>query len=54
MCDDDGSYVYNKFTVEVKVLREEVGNYIMDVFVSPPRHEALNVNPIPGFGRQLP
>ena len=52
--DDDGSYVYNKFTGEVNMLREEMGNYIMDVWVPPPRYEALNCEPIPGFGRQLP
>ena len=34
--DEDGSYIYNNHTGEVNVLREEMGNYIMDVWVAPP------------------
>ena len=29
--DDDGSYIFNKYTGEVNMMREDQGNYIMDV-----------------------
>jgi hypothetical protein len=41
--DDDGSYVLNKLTGEVNWMREENGNYIMDLWVMP--------NGGQGFGR---
>ena len=33
--DDEGSYIYNKATGEVNLLREEQGNYMLDVYVPP-------------------
>jgi len=33
--DEDGSYVYNKASGEITSLREENGNYMMDVWVMP-------------------
>jgi len=45
--DSSGSYVYHKVTGEVNALREEEGNYIMDVWVPPPE-----VARAMGFGRQ--
>ena len=32
--DDDGSYVYNKATGDINWLREENGNYMMDMWVA--------------------
>ena len=34
--DDDGSFIMNKHTGETNWLREEDGNYILDVWVPPP------------------
>ena len=42
--DDDGSYVLNKMTGEVNLLREERGKYIKDLWVMP--------NEDQGFTRQ--
>ena len=33
--DDEGSYIYNKSTGEINMLREEEGNYMLDVWVPP-------------------
>ena len=33
--DDDSSYIMNKRTGEINVLREEDGNYMLDVWVKP-------------------
>ena len=44
--DDEGSYIYNKTSGEVNWLREEDGNYMLDVWI-PPR-EAMGQD----FGRQ--
>ena len=33
--DEDGSYIVNKSTGEVNALREEQGNYMLDVYVPP-------------------
>ena len=33
--DDDGSYIYNKITGEINVLREDDGNYMLDVWIPP-------------------
>ena len=33
--DDGGSYIYNKSTGEVNMLREDEGNYMLDVWVPP-------------------
>ena len=44
--DDDGSYIQNKATGELNWLREENGNYILDVWVIPPGNSDA------GFGRQ--
>ena len=42
--DDEGSYIQNKVTGEITLLREENGNYMLDVWILP--------NNDPGFGRQ--
>jgi hypothetical protein len=42
--DDDGSYIQNKATGEINWLREEDGNYLLDVWVVPSEET--------GFGRQ--
>jgi len=52
--DDEGSYIYNKYTGEVNMLREELGNYIMDVWVPPPGEEDQDTRLPRVFGRQLP
>ena len=46
--DEEGSYIMNKATGEVNWMREEDGNYIMDLWVIP--QEAMNSSA--GFGRQ--
>ena len=33
--DDDGSYIFNKQTGEVNWMREEAGNYMLDLCVAP-------------------
>ena len=33
--DDDGSYIYNKASGEINVLREDDGNYMLDVWIPP-------------------
>ena len=45
--DADGSYIVNRTTGEVNWLREESGNYMLDVWIVPP--SALPAEP--GFGR---
>jgi hypothetical protein len=35
MFDEEGSYIENKTTGEINWLREENGNYIMDLWVVP-------------------
>jgi len=42
--DDEGSYVLNKTTGEINWLREDNGNYVMDLWVMPHKN--------PGFQRQ--
>ena len=42
--DDEGSYVLNKLTGEINWMREDNGNYVMDLWVMP--------NGKPGFQRQ--
>ena len=44
--DEQGSFIYNKLTGELNALREEQGNYMLDVYV-PPGCDTT-------FGRQLP
>ena len=44
--DDEGSYIQNKATGALNWLREENGNYILDVWVIPPGNSDA------GFGRQ--
>ena len=34
--DDDGSYIENKITGEINWLREDNGNYMLDVWIVPP------------------
>ena len=49
--DDEGSYIYNKSSGEINMLRESCGNYLLDVWVPPPEE----VNSLQsGFGRPLP
>ena len=48
--DEDGSYIENKITGEINMLREEHGNYILDVSVVPGQTWFANTGP--GFGRQ--
>ena len=38
--DDDGSYIMNKTTGEVNWMREEDGNYILDLWVIPPKESS--------------
>ena len=33
--DEEGSFVINKYTGEVNMLREEGGNYMLDIWVPP-------------------
>jgi len=33
--DDEGSYILNKTTGEINMLREEDGNYMLDIWVQP-------------------
>ena len=47
--DELGSYIFNKATGEVNALREEQGNYMLDVYI-PPR----DVAEAEGFHRPLP
>ena len=48
--DDEGSYIENKYTGEVNWLREENGNYILDVSVVPGKTWFQHNEP--GFTRQ--
>ena len=45
--DEEGSYIENKLTGEINMLREEDGNFMLDVWVPPP--EAMDKS---GFIRQ--
>ena len=45
--DEEGCYVENKITGEINLMREEEGNFMLDVWVPPPE-VALEI----GFGRQ--
>ena len=49
--DEEGSFIYSKLTGEVNVLREEEGNYMLDVWVAPPGSDEYNEL---SFGRQGP
>ena len=33
--DDEGSYIYHKASGEINVLREDDGNYMLDVWIPP-------------------
>jgi len=44
--DDEGSFILNKLTGELNMLREENGNYMLDVYVPPAKSMS------PGFVRQ--
>ena len=46
--DEDGLYVENKITGEINWLREEAGNYMLDLWVIPPEEMPAEA----GFGRQ--
>ena len=49
--DDEGSFIYNKQTGEINMLRESGGNYLLDVWI-PPAAEALQM--MQSFQRPLP
>ena len=49
--DDEFSFIYNKASGELNQLREEDGNYMLDVWVAPPgtrEYDSLT------FGRPIP
>ena len=48
--DDEGSYILNKVSGELNWLREENGNYLMDVWVMPQGDYKAAMNEM-GFGR---
>ena len=48
--DEDGSYILNKATGELNWLREESGNYMLDVWVPPPAYFSEDNGHL--FGRQ--
>ena len=49
--DDDGSYIINKSTGESNALREDDGNYMLDVWVPP---EGSGEHNLACFRRQEP
>ena len=53
--DKDGSYIENKSTGEVDMLRGDNGNYMLDMWIVPPRTTEwgpMQNNAPPSFGRQ--
>ena len=53
--DEDGSYIMNKVTGELNLLREQNGNYMLDMWIVPPQTNELGHRPNsvpPSFGRQ--
>ena len=48
--DDDGSYIQNKATGEINWMREDNGNYMLDVWIVPP--DQLSEDEQPSFARQ--
>ena len=50
MFDEEGSFIMNKTTGEINMLREDDGNYMLDVWVPPPsiRHDQV----VASFRRQ--
>ena len=53
--DEDGSYIENKSTGEVNILREDNGNYMLDMWIVPPQTNECGRMPNnvpPSFGRQ--
>ena len=49
--DNEYLYIYNKETGELNQIREDEGNYMLDVWVAPPGSEEYDSLP---FGRQAP
>ena len=47
--DDEGSFIYNKLTQEVNWLREDEGNYMLDVWIPPVANQSASQST--GFGR---
>ena len=45
--DSEGSYIWNKRTGEINMLRRDEGNFMLDVYVPPPKTSAKM-----GFARQ--
>ena len=55
--DEQGSYIINKSTGEVNSLREEQGNYMLDIYVPPSewiRQQSQPQDSNTGFGWQQP
>lgn len=52
--DDDGSFIFNKVTREDNMMREEDGNYLLDVYVPPHAGCILGIQSSSPFHRQLP
>ena len=53
--DEDGSYIENKTIGEVNMLREDNGNYMLDMWIVPPQTTEwgpMPNNAPPSFGRQ--
>ena len=53
--DEDGSYIENKTTGDVNMLREDKGNHMLDMWAVPPRTTEwgpMMGNEPPSFGRQ--
>ena len=46
--DETGSYIWNKATGELNALREENGNYMLDVYVPPADESGMSFQwPLP-------
>ena len=47
--DEDGSFIQNKATGEINMMREDNGNYMLDMWIVPPQTSEWGP---PSFGRQ--
>ena len=43
--DSDGSYIVNKYNGDINYLREENGNYLLDIWVPPKSHDSTFTRP---------
>ena len=53
--DEDGSYIEKRTTGEINMLREDNGNYMLDMWVVPPQTTEwgrMMGNELPSLGRQ--